>query len=120
MSALNPPVRPEYEVALAPLPAREAERPLPLATRVWQQAAVRRALILLVLAALWEALARWQDNDLLLPTFLQTARALVDGLASGELIDKTRISLVVLLQGYLGGVLAAFVLTALAVSTQLG
>jgi NitT/TauT family transport system permease protein len=120
MSALNPPVRPEYEVILAPLPAREAERPLPLATRVWQQAWVRRTLILVVLAGAWEALARWQNNDLLLPTFLQTAKALVEGLGSGELVDKTRISLVVLLQGYAGGVLAAFVLTALAVSTQLG
>jgi NitT/TauT family transport system permease protein len=44
----------------------------------------------------------------------------VDGLASGELVDKTRISLVVLLQGYAGVVLAVFVLTALVVLTQLG
>jgi NitT/TauT family transport system permease protein len=76
--------------------------------------------ILALLAILWEIVARWQDNDLLLPTFLQTARALVEGLASGELVEKTRISLVVLLQGYALGVLAAFVLTALAVSTQAG
>lgn len=112
--------RPEYELALAPLPAREAERPLPLATRLWQQAWLRRALILLVLAGLWELVARWQDNDLLLPTFTQTTRALFDGLRSGELVEKTRISLAVLLQGYALGVLAAFLLTALAVSTQLG
>jgi NitT/TauT family transport system permease protein len=120
MSSLNPPIRPEYELTLPPLPAREAERPLPFAARAWQQAWLRRGLILIVLAFLWEVAARWTDNDLLLPTFLQTARALVEGLASGELVEKTRISLVVLLQGYLGGVLAAFVLTALAVSTQVG
>jgi ABC-type nitrate/sulfonate/bicarbonate transport system permease component len=30
-----------------------------------------------LLAVLWELLARWQDNDLLLPTFGATARALV-------------------------------------------
>ncbi|HZY17860.1 MAG TPA: ABC transporter permease [Ramlibacter sp.] len=113
-------VRPEYEVALAPLPPREAERPLPWTTRLWQQAWLRRALLLLVLAGVWELAARWQDNDLLLPTFAQTARALVEGLASGELVEKTRISLVVLLQGYAAGVLAAFVLTAAAVSTRLG
>lgn len=120
MSTLNPPIRPEYEIALEPLPPRESERPLPLATRVWQQAWLRRALILVVLAVLWEIVACWQDNDLLLPTFLQTAKALVEGLASGELVEKTRISLAVLLQGYALGVLAAFLLTAAAVSTQVG
>lgn len=120
MSALNPPVRPEYEVALLPLPPRETERPLPLAARAWQQAWLRRGLILVVLAGLWEALARWQDNDLLLPTFVQTAGALAEGLAGGELLARTRISLWMLLQGYVGGVLAAFLLTALAVSTRAG
>jgi len=120
MSALNPPVRPEYEVPLLPLPPRETERALPLATRAWQQAWLRRGLILLVLAGLWEVLARWQDNDLLLPTFVQTARALAEGLAGGELLARTRISLWLLLQGYAGGVLAAFLLTALAVSTRIG
>jgi NitT/TauT family transport system permease protein len=69
---------------------------------------------------LWELAARWQDNDLLLPTFTATARALVEGLASGELVEKVRISLAVLLQGYLAGVLLAFALTTLAVSTQIG
>ena len=120
MSTLNPPIRPEYEVVLAPLPPRAAERALPFATRLWQQAWLRRGLILAVLAILWEIVARWQDNELLLPTFSQTARALFAGLASGELVEKTRISLAVLLQGYLLGVAAAFLLTAAAVSTQPG
>jgi NitT/TauT family transport system permease protein len=120
MSAVHPVVRPEYELALAPLPPREAERPLPWATRLWQQTWLRRAVILVLTAIAWEAVARWQDNDLLLPTFLQTAKALAEGVRSGELIEKTRISLAVLVQGYAGGVLAAFLLTALAVSTQAG
>ena len=77
-------------------------------------------MILLVLAALWEAVARIQNNDLLLPSFLQTASALFEGLASGELVEKTRLSLGVLLQGYLVGIVAAFALTTLAVSTQFG
>jgi len=120
MSVLNPPVRPEYEQPVRRLPARAAERPLPWGARLWQQAWLRRAAILAVLALAWELAARWQANDLLLPTFGQTARALGEGLASGELVDKARISLLVLLQGYAGGVLAAFLLTALAVSTRLG
>jgi NitT/TauT family transport system permease protein len=120
MSALNPPIRPEYEQPLAPLSDVALERVLPWRTRLWQYGWLRKGLILVVLALLWEAAARYQDNDLLLPTFLQTARAFVEGLASGELIDKARISMVVLLKGYLGGVLAAFLLTTLAVSTQIG
>ena len=120
MSALLPPVRPEYERPLEPFTAAAAERPLPLATRLWSQSWLRKGLILTVLALLWEALARWQDNDLLLPTFSATARALADGLAGGELLAKTAISLGVLVQGYALGVALAFGLTSLAVSTQLG
>ncbi|AVS75729.1 ABC transporter permease [Paracidovorax cattleyae] len=115
-----PPVRPEAEHVLPPLQGIAPVQPLPLAARIWQLGSVRRLVILAVLAVLWEAAARWQNNDLLLPTFLQTARALWDGLASGELVGKTAISLSVLLKGYLAGIAGAFVLTTLAVSTQFG
>ncbi|GKT13931.1 ABC transporter permease [Acidovorax sp. SUPP2522] len=116
----EPPVRPEFEGPLAPLEGIAPQQPLPLFARIWQQQAVRRLAILAVLAVLWELLARWQDNDLLLPTFVQTARALAEGLASGELLAKAAISLSVLLKGYLAGIAGAFVLTTLAVSTQFG
>lgn len=117
---IDPPVRPEYERRLEPFTALPVERSLPLATRLWAQGWLRKSVILIVLAVIWEVAARWQDNDLLLPTFSATARALVEGLASGELIEKVGISLAVLLQGYVAGVLLAFVLTTLAVSTQIG
>lgn len=123
MNALVPPVRPEYERPLDTLPdtkSAPADRALPWSRRLWQQAALRKGVILVVLALLWEALARWQNNDLLLPTFTQTAQAFATDLASGELVNKARISIGVLLQGYLLGIAAAFVLTTLAVSTQLG
>lgn len=116
----QPPVRPEYERALEPLTAVAVERDLSWPRRLWEQGWLRKSLILAVLAGLWEGIARWQDNELLLPTFLQTARALGEGLASGELLVKLRISLAVLLQGYAVGVLAALALTTLAVSTRLG
>jgi len=115
-----PPIRPEAEYTLPALVDTPAERPLTWAHRVWQQAWLRKAVILFALALLWEFLARWQDNDLLLPTFAQTARAFVEGIAGGELLLRARASLVVLLQGYLLGIAAAFVLTTLAVSTQIG
>jgi len=115
-----PPIRPEAEYALPALIDTPAERPLPWQRRVWQQAWLRKAVILVALALLWELIARWQDNDLLLPTFAQTARAFVEGIAGGELLLRARASLAVLLQGYLLGIVAAFVLTTLAVSTRIG
>ncbi len=139
MSALSPPIRAEYE--LTPLSLHGAgadtgtgtgvdtatatdgiyaERPLPWPTRLWRRGWIRKAAILLALAVIWEVVARWQDNDLLLPTFLQTARALVAGIASGELLHYVAVSLAVLLQGYAAGVFAAFVLTSVAISTRIG
>lgn len=118
--ALQPPVRAEYEHRLTPLAGLAPQRPLPWGQRLWQQAAVRRSVILVLLALAWQWLALWQDNDLLLPTFTQTAAALVDGVRSGELVHKASISLWVLVQGYVLGIVGALVLATLAVSTQLG
>src|SRR5690606_37224492 len=59
-------------------------------------------------------------NDLLLPGFVQTAEALYRGLISGELLVKSAASLELLIRGYVIGIVLAFALTTLAVSTQLG
>lgn len=120
MSLTQPPIRPEYDRPLPPFVATALIRPRPTIERLARQGWLRKALILALLAGLWEVAARWQDNDLLLPTFLATLQALVEGLATGELLDRARISLVVLGQGYLAGVVLAFLLTTLAVSTQVG
>ena len=120
MSMLSPPVRPEYELDLPPITVTELAHDVQLRTRIWQQAWIRKTCILIVLALLWEGVARWQDNDLLLPTFTATARALFEGLDNGELLRKTWLSLQVLLQGYLVGIFLSFALTTLAVSNQLG
>ncbi|MFH7365626.1 ABC transporter permease, partial [Pseudomonas syringae pv. tagetis] len=57
---------------------------------------------------------------LLLPSYLQTADAFYDGLIYGELPGKVWISLTVLIQGYLIGIVLAFALTTQPVTTQLG
>ncbi|WP_349742428.1 ABC transporter permease [Roseateles cavernae] len=113
-------LRPEYEIAPAPLPAAALERRLPWLQRLAQISALRRGLILLLLAGLWELLARWADNDLLLPSFSQTARAFVEGWRSGELLLRAGMSIGLLLQGYALGVLLSLALTALAISTRIG
>jgi len=112
--------RQEYEVVLEPLLDVSLERDLSLGQRLWQQGWLRKGVILVLLALAWEAVARYQGNDLLLPSFLQTAAALYQGLVSGELLAKVGVSLVVLLKGYLLGIVLAFGLTSLAVSTQFG
>ncbi|MCG5260435.1 ABC transporter permease [Cupriavidus gilardii] len=119
-SPAQPPLRPEYERKLEPFTATAVARELPLRQRLWQNSGLRRAVILLVLAALWETVARLQNNDLLLPSFLATAQAFIDGLTTGELLNKAAISLTILLQGYAAGIALAFALTTLAVSTAIG
>nr|WP_230426808.1 ABC transporter permease [Cupriavidus yeoncheonensis] len=95
-------------------------RALPWPQRLWQHGWLRKAAILLALALLWELVARVQDNDLLLPSFLATARAFAADMANGELPGKAAASLSVLLRSYAGGVALAFVLTTLAVSSRIG
>jgi NitT/TauT family transport system permease protein len=113
-------IRPEYERALEPLTEAPASRPLSPLHKLAAHALARKALIVALLLALWEVIARVTDNELLLPTFTQTARAFATDLLNGELLAKTAISVSLLLQGYLLGTALAFVLTALAVSTRFG
>ncbi len=116
-----PPIRPEFETAPPPLPAGlNWSRPLGWRARLWRLTLLRRSLILAGLAILWEIAARLADNDLLLPTFGQTVAALYQGFASGELPERALISVGILLQGYGLGIVVAFALTTLAISTQFG
>ncbi|WP_369976856.1 ABC transporter permease [Xanthomonas bundabergensis] len=114
---LRPPIRAEYERPVAPY-AATAPAVAPRRRRLpdW----LRQALILLALAALWELAAYLLDDDLLLPGFVQTARAFGEGLWSGELPGRVGASLRMLAQGYALGVVLAFALTALAVSSRIG
>ncbi|MFP1741976.1 ABC transporter permease [Lonsdalea quercina] len=116
----HPPVRPEYQRELAPLTDINVAQPLPLLNRLWNQGAVRKSLLLILLALLWEGAARWQNNDLLLPTFTQAATAFIEDIRNGELPAKIAISMSTLVKGYLIGTALALALSALAVSTRLG
>ena len=122
MSALlEPPVRAEYELP-AQAQVAPGQRVVPRAARQkWALPGwARKGLLLMAIAILWEAVSRWQNNDLLLPGVLATAKAFYEGIASGELPGYVSVSLWVLVQGYAAGILGAFLLTSLAVSTQFG
>ncbi|SCY88274.1 NitT/TauT family transport system permease protein [Rhizobium sp. NFACC06-2] len=120
MTRPTPPIRPEYELMPEPIAGSSIERRVSLSRRLWQQAWLRKALILIFLAILWEIVARIQGNDLLLPSFTQTLQAFVEDIANGVLPGRAGNSIEILLKGYVAGVVLAFVLTSLAVSSQLG
>jgi NitT/TauT family transport system permease protein len=116
-----PPARPERVVTLDTLgTVGDAARPLGPIERLANITLVRRLVVLIVLAALWEAYARWNDSPLLFPSLSETLAAFWDAAAHGPLIDRTLTSLGVLAMGYGVGLLAAAVFTTLAVSTRAG
>ncbi len=116
-----PPGRPnrEYDVtAFAGLAA--VERPIPAWERLWNRGWVRKMVIIVVLAAVWEAYGRYSDNELLFPTFTATVQALVDNLVNGVLPSRALTSIKVLLMGYSIGVVLAMLLSIAAINTRIG
>jgi NitT/TauT family transport system permease protein len=98
----------------------EVERQLSIAERLWNNAALRKGLILIVLALIWEVYARRLDNVLLFPTLTDTLKALFAHLIDGSLLDRVWTSLKVLLLGYAVGIALAGVLTGIAINTRIG
>jgi NitT/TauT family transport system permease protein len=81
---------------------------------------LRKLALLLMLALIWEAYARWLNNPLVLPTCWATLQSFGGKLASGELLQKAAVSLKVLLQGYAIGLVLALALSILAMTTRIG
>lgn len=96
------------------------QQPLGLWARIVGYAAVRKALLLVVIALAWELYGLWLGNSLLFPTFSETFSAFLGGIASGELVRSTLFSISLLLKGYVIGLLFAAAFTALASATQIG
>src|SRR5712675_248624 len=95
-------------------------KPLTLCELLYNQDWLRKLFVLVIIAALWEAYARWLDNELLVPTFSATVRALTGGIASGTIPARALLSMKVLLMGFAAGVSLAAVLTFFAISTRIG
>ncbi|MDB5392643.1 MAG: putative ABC-type nitrate/sulfonate/bicarbonate transport system permease component [Rhodospirillales bacterium] len=82
--------------------------------------AIRRVLLILLLAAIWEGYGRFLGDDLLFPSLSKTVAALFASTESGELPSRLANSLTTLGLGYAAGIALAAILTTLAISTRFG
>jgi NitT/TauT family transport system permease protein len=87
---------------------------------VWGIGAVRKTLLILVLAIIWQVYASYLDNPLLFPTLSETLVTLVDRFADGTLPSRIWTTLQILFMGYVIGTLLAALLTVLAINTRIG
>ena len=95
-------------------------RPLTVWERAWNNGALRKSALLILLASGWEIYARWLNTPLLVPTFSATLEALWEGIDKGGLLGRAAFSIRVLLMGYASGIALAALLTAFAVSSRVG
>lgn len=96
------------------------EKPLSTAEKLSANPALRKTLILIVLALLWEIGARMLNSELLFPTFIATTTAFFKGIVSGDLPRHIWVSLRVLLTGYALGILLAALLTGIGIVSKVG
>ena len=121
MTRSAPPARPEQEFQVtAPVALGDVAKPLPFIEKVFEKAVVRRGLILIALALVWEAYGRWLDSPLTFPTFLDTMTALKEGIASGVIPKRMMVTLETLVTGYFLGLIIAALLTTVAVTSRVG
>jgi NitT/TauT family transport system permease protein len=95
-------------------------KPLTTWERIYGNGWFRKGVILVALAAIWQAYGMFLNNALILPTFSATAQAFAERTITGELPGKAWVSVKVLLQGYAIGLVLALVFTIAAITTRLG
>jgi len=118
---LTPFARQEHEYDIhVPATVGDAAQPLAFAERMWNSSTVRRVVILVVLACIWEAYARISNNPLLFPTFTDTVIAWWEGIASGVIPQRLGVTLRMLVMGYSIGLVLAGLFVTLAISTRIG
>jgi len=100
--------------------ASEVERKLSVLELLWNDGFVRKTVIILFLAAVWEAYGVYLDNPLLFPTLHDTIATLYDRVKDGTIPMRAWTSLKVLFMGYSAGIVLAAIFTVLAISTRIG
>jgi len=116
----EPFVRPEFVRDTQAEASDQVLRRLSLFETLYGQSWLRKAVILVVLAVIWELYGRWLNNPLLFPTFSETLQGFAAGISSGVLLQRAASSLQTLLIGYGLGIGLAALLTTLAISSRIG
>lgn len=91
-----------------------------LMDKILRNGALRKAALLAAMAIAWEIYARYLNNPLLVPAFSATVGALIQSILSGEIPRAAIYTIVVLLKGYIAGLIIAALLTAFATASQIG
>ncbi len=96
------------------------EKPITIWERIFQQGAVRKTALLILLAVIWQVYAMRVNNALIFPTFASTVEAFYQGMVHGNLLSRMFFSVKVLLMGYSVGIALAALLSMLAITFRLG
>src|SRR4030081_617835 len=108
--------RPEFVREVETSAFGVVQKPLTTWERIFNNAAVRKGILLLLLAGIWQAYSTALENPLLFPKFSETISAFYDNIMNGVLLQRGWFSIKVLLMGYIAGMFLASVLTALAIT----
>lgn len=121
VKTIVPSVRPEFvATTLGKANLSEVQRQLSIWERLANTTWIRRAAIILTLAAAWQVYAAYANNPLMFPTFLDVVSAFWEAILHGPLLGRMATSVQVLLLGYGAGLCLAAIFTTLAVSTRIG
>src|ERR1019366_1748953 len=115
-----PDPRPELTYEVVTTGFDVVEKPLSPWEKFYNNGAARKVLLLAVLALLWEFYARWLNNALSFPPFSDPVKVLLTSIASGEIPRAAAYSIMMLLKGYVIGLLLAGLLTAFASAGRIG
>lgn len=113
--------RPEFErPPVDSIAIGDVERPLGFFERLFQSEVVQRLNILIALIVIWQVYAWWLNDDLLFPSFTETARMFWGDMQNGLLFNRTITSLQTLALGYGAGLAIAAAFTTFAVISKTG
>ncbi|NTE87999.1 ABC transporter permease [Agrobacterium rubi] len=99
---------------------KAVEQKLSAFETLWGIGALRKTLLILTLAIIWQVYASYLDNPLLFPTLSDTILTLIDRFADGTLPARIWTTLKILFMGYAAGTVLAALLTVLAINTRIG
>ena len=113
-------LRPEYVRDVEVSAFGVVQKPLTAREKIFRIGVVRKSLLLLILAIIWEVYATILDEPLLFPKFSDTLLSFFHNILNGVLLERGWFSIKILIIGYVAGLLLAGMLTAFAITSRVG